>query len=67
MPTIILLLRSAHQIWMAENLRTTRYNDGRTIAYPGLDVDRWNQYYTGAYAWYNNDTSVLKKTLRSVI
>jgi uncharacterized protein (TIGR02145 family) len=41
------------QTWMAENLRTTKYNDGTTI--PNLtDDDEWAGLSTGAYCNYNN-------------
>ena len=40
-------------VWMAENLRTTRYNDGQSIPYAGSD-ELW-QKYEPAYCWYNND------------
>ncbi|MFM9052041.1 MAG: FISUMP domain-containing protein, partial [Bacteroidota bacterium] len=39
--------------WMAENLKTTRYRNGCTIA-TGLSDAQWNQASTGAYASYNN-------------
>jgi uncharacterized protein (TIGR02145 family) len=45
------------QWWMAENLRTTKFNDGTKILYvtgtsewEGLDA-----YHTPAFCWYNND------------
>lgn len=42
------------QIWMAENLKTTKYNDGTTI--PNVtDNTTWAGLTTGAYCWYNND------------
>ena len=41
--------------WMAENLKTTRYNDGTPIKYPGKDNDQWENNRTGAYSWYQND------------
>lgn len=43
------------QFWMSENLKTTTYNDGSAIAYPGADVSSWENNTSGAYAWYNND------------
>jgi len=36
------------QIWMIENLKTTKFNDGSDIVNA-----KWNSYPT--YAWYNND------------
>ena len=42
------------QIWMAENLRTTKYNDG--IAIPLVtDNTTWANLTTPAFCWYNND------------
>ena len=43
------------QVWMAENLKATKYNNGNDIDYPGSNVDDWNNNTSGAYAWYNND------------
>ncbi len=40
------------QVWMAENLKTTRYNDGTEI--PSLASLRVDQYKP-LYGWYNND------------
>jgi uncharacterized protein (TIGR02145 family) len=42
------------QIWMAENLKSTKYNDGTEIALVPL-AKAWNDVLTGAYCWYNND------------
>jgi len=39
------------QIWMAENLRTTKYNDGSAIP-TGHDITAWAALTTGAYAVY---------------
>ena len=42
------------QVWMAENLRTTTYNDGTEI--PNVTSgSEWSKLKTGAYAWYDND------------
>ncbi|MBV5313160.1 MAG: peptidoglycan DD-metalloendopeptidase family protein [Prolixibacteraceae bacterium] len=44
------------QVWMVENLKTTKYNDGTNI--PNVtDNTAWSVLTTGAYCWYNNDTS----------
>jgi len=42
------------QIWMVENLKATKYNDGSTILNITTD-DAWNNSSTGAYCNYNND------------
>lgn len=41
-------------VWMAENLRTTKYNDGTAIT-TGLDNTAWAANTTGAYSIYDND------------
>jgi uncharacterized protein (TIGR02145 family) len=41
------------QIWMAEDLRTTKYNDGALIPYV-TDNKEWNSH-TAAYCYYDND------------
>lgn len=42
------------QKWMAENLKTTKYNDISSI--PNiLNNSEWGELSTGAYCWYNND------------
>jgi uncharacterized protein (TIGR02145 family) len=48
------------QVWMAENLKTTRYNDGTLI--PEItDNDTWAKLTSPAYSWYNNDSIENKK------
>lgn len=44
------------QTWMAENLRTTKYNDGTAI-HNIADADEWVAITTGGYCSYNNTTS----------
>lgn len=47
------------QEWMAENLKTTKYNDGNSI--PNVpDIIDWSNLTTGAYCWYNNDDDAYK-------
>lgn len=43
------------QLWMAENLKTTRYNDGSSIPYITGSTRA-----TNGYIWYNNDASSYK-------
>jgi uncharacterized protein (TIGR02145 family) len=44
------------QVWMVENLKTTRYRDGTPIANI-TDNTAWSTTTTGAYCDYNNDPS----------
>lgn len=45
------------QTWMAENLRTTTYNDGSAI--PNVtDHDKWKHITYGAFCNYNNTTNI---------
>ena len=45
-----------NQIWMAENLKVTKFNDGTEI--PNItDGCEWYSSMTPEYCWYNNDTS----------
>jgi len=43
------------QEWMAENLRTDRYQNGELIP-EVTDVVSWNGLTSGAYCWYGNDS-----------
>jgi uncharacterized protein (TIGR02145 family) len=44
------------QWWMAENLKSTKYNDGQNI--PKItDNTEWINLSSQAYCWYNNDIS----------
>lgn len=43
------------QHWMAENLKTTHYQSGEPIDYPGTDNSAWENNVTGAFAWYDHD------------
>jgi uncharacterized protein (TIGR02145 family) len=42
--------------WMAENLKTTRYNNGDPIEY-SCEWNTWGTRTTGLYTWYNCDIS----------
>lgn len=49
------------QIWMAENLKTTKYNDGEAI--PNVtDNTTWEALAAGAYCWYDNNEATYKAT-----
>lgn len=44
------------QVWMAENLRTTKYNDDTTIPHVP-DNTEWTNLTTPGYCWFANDIS----------
>jgi uncharacterized protein (TIGR02145 family) len=47
------------QTWMAENLKTLKYNDGTSI--PNVkDKLKWSKSTTGAWCYYNNDSTFNK-------
>ncbi len=49
------------QLWMAENLKTTKLNDGTVI--PNITDDlEWRNLTTPGYSWYNNDAASYKTT-----
>ncbi len=47
------------QVWMAENLKTTKYNDDSAIPNV-IDNTEWPALRTGAYCWANNDEATHK-------
>ena len=47
-------LKIGGQTWMAENLRSTKFNDGKSIPYV-TDNAKWSALTSPAYSWYNND------------
>jgi uncharacterized protein (TIGR02145 family) len=48
------VVRIGTQIWMAENLKTTRFNDGSAIENVTGNYD-WADKTSPAYSWYDND------------
>ena len=44
------------QVWMAEDLKTTKYNDGSAIPLVN-DYDKWSKLITEGFCWYNNDNT----------
>jgi uncharacterized protein (TIGR02145 family) len=47
------------QIWMAENLRTTKYNDGTSIPLV-TSYSEWSNLGTPGYCWYGNSEVMFK-------
>ena len=50
------------QIWMVENLKTTKYNDGTPIGILTNNKTWSTLSITPAYCWYNNDSTTNKNT-----
>ncbi len=49
------IVKIGDKTWMAENLRTTRFNDGTAIPLV-TEQNAWIILSSPAYCWYNNDT-----------
>lgn len=49
------------QLWMAENLRATQFNDGTEITLV-TDNNEWDELLSSAYCWYNNDQATYGNT-----
>jgi len=49
------------QVWMVENLKVTRYNDGTAIPYVPDSAD-WVALKTQGYCWYGNNASANKNS-----
>ena len=49
------------QVWMVENLKTTKYNDGTSIPLV-TDATDWGNLTGPGYCWYNNDAGTYKNT-----
>ena len=48
------VIRIGSQVWMAENLRTSKYNDGADIPLV-QDLSSWTNLNSAGYCWYEND------------
>jgi uncharacterized protein (TIGR02145 family) len=44
------------QIWVAENLRVSKYSNGDYLSLPGNDM-WWRMITTGCYAWFDDDST----------
>jgi uncharacterized protein (TIGR02145 family) len=50
------IVRIGNQIWMAENLKTSKLNDGKKIPLV-TDNAKWKALETPAYCWFENDST----------
>jgi hypothetical protein len=59
-------MKIGNQVWMTENLRTTKYNDGTVIPVV-TDSSAWSALATPGFCYYNNtiDSGSIKKTAYS--
>ncbi len=55
------VIQIGNQVWMAENLKTTRLNNGMSISNL-TDNTEWIYSLSPAYCWYNNDMATYKNT-----
>jgi uncharacterized protein (TIGR02145 family) len=53
------------QVWLVENLRTTRFKDGTPIPQV-TDATAWGALSSGGYCWYNNNESSNKTTYGAI-
>jgi uncharacterized protein (TIGR02145 family) len=54
-------VKIGNQIWMRENLKTIKYNDGTSIPLV-TNATTWSNQSASAYCWYNNDETANKAT-----
>ena len=47
-------IKIGKQVWMVENLRTTKFNDGSSITNITSE-EQWNDASRPGYCWYDND------------
>ena len=56
-----IIINIGNQVWMAENLKATEYNDGTSISLV-TDNRAWISLTSPGYCWYNNDQTTNKYT-----
>jgi uncharacterized protein (TIGR02145 family) len=54
-------VKIGNQLWMAENLKTSKYNDGTDIPLIANESN-WSNLTTPGFCWYNNDAISNKET-----
>ena len=54
-------VKIGNQVWMVENLKTTRYNDGTSIPLVKNNKE-WQNLKTPAYCWYDNKRTNFRNT-----
>lgn len=55
------VINIGNRVWMAENLRVTKYNDGTDIPL-AADSATWANLTTPGYCWYNNDSAAYARS-----
>jgi uncharacterized protein (TIGR02145 family) len=53
------VVKIGEQLWMEENLKTTRYRDGTSIPLV-TDNSEWNNISSPGYSWYNQSEETFK-------
>lgn len=59
------IVKIGSQVWMAENLRATKYNDNNDIPLV-MDAYTWAKLATPGYCWYNNDEAKYKSSYGAI-
>jgi uncharacterized protein (TIGR02145 family) len=55
-------IKIGNQVWMAENLKTTKFKNGTTLIPKETVNDLWKTLLTAAYCWCNNNEAEYKAT-----
>ncbi len=50
-------VKIGEQVWMAENLRTSRFAGGTPLRYSPVPLEEKFPVWTGQYCWYDNDSA----------
>ncbi|MCG8582670.1 MAG: fibrobacter succinogenes major paralogous domain-containing protein [Bacteroidales bacterium] len=55
------IVKIGDQLWLGENLKTTKYNNGTSIALEENDI-AWSSLSTAAFCWYDNNKTMYGDT-----